>query len=235
MPTLKEEILEHKKSVHLVNRAVKNYHANFEEIAGYVPGMFHINNGASLQLEFISTYASKIIDMSPDDILGMGLDFFAKHITPETIRDVFPRLKEFYNKRDSHAVQYEFQRFMPDQDLNNQVILVTSSKIDPSGQFLVSSTVPSTELSKYSRLIRKIVDLKELSDVQFQRFQSLTKIEKQIFQLVANGWVTKKISNLLFLPSAEVDKIQSQIWKKLDLKSMRDIASYAKTFDLYVD
>jgi len=235
MATLKEEILAHKKSVHLLNRAVKNYRANFEELAAYIPGMFHVNNGASLQLEYISTYASKIIDMSADDILGMGLDFFDKHITQETAKSVFPRLKNFYSNGDVHAVQYEFQQFLPTQDMNEQVILVTSSKIDPSGQFLVSSTVPSTELSRYSRLIRKVVDLDVLSDNQFARFQTLVKMEKQILQLIANGWTNKKISELLYLTIKEVDLATKGIWKKLDIKSLKDVASYAKTFDLYVD
>jgi DNA-binding NarL/FixJ family response regulator len=89
----------------------------------------------------------------------------------------------------------------------------------------------STDLS--GQLINRLInpEASELSDP----LVSLTQREKEVFQLVAEGNTNQKIADLLFISPKTVDKHRTNLMKKLDLHSAREVASFARKNGLILD
>ncbi len=57
---------------------------------------------------------------------------------------------------------------------------------------------------------------------------NLTPREKEVFQLVAEGGTNQQIADLLFISPKTVDKHRTNLMKKLDLHSAREVARFAQ-------
>lgn len=64
------------------------------------------------------------------------------------------------------------------------------------------------------------------------KFDTLSKREKQVFVLVVNGKTTSEIGELLFVEPCTVSSHRKKIKEKLNLKSIFDWYKYAKAFEL---
>jgi len=66
----------------------------------------------------------------------------------------------------------------------------------------------------------------------WQRFQSLTKQEKVILKLIAEGITSKEISERLFISKYTVITHRRNIFKKLDANSLADIIKFSMVLEL---
>lgn len=100
---------------------------------------------------------------------------------------------------------------------------------DPSEMFTAIRSVMngkaylSSELS--GQLINSVINLetKSVGDP----LAVLTKREREIFQLVAEGFTNQQMGEMLFISPKTVDKHRSNIMKKLDFHSAREITDFA--------
>jgi DNA-binding NarL/FixJ family response regulator len=81
----------------------------------------------------------------------------------------------------------------------------------------------STELS--GQLINSVINLetKSIGDP----LAPLTPREKEVFQMVAEGSTNQQIAELLYISPKTVDKHRSNLMKKLDFHSAREITDFA--------
>ncbi|ACL06674.1 two component transcriptional regulator, LuxR family [Desulfatibacillum aliphaticivorans] len=81
----------------------------------------------------------------------------------------------------------------------------------------------SSDLS--GQLIHSVInpDTREAADP----LASLTQREKEVFQLVAEGNTNQQIADLLFISPKTVDKHRTNLMKKLDLHSAREVSNFA--------
>jgi len=84
------------------------------------------------------------------------------------------------------------------------------------------------ELTKFSKNLKQE---KEFKKRNITKFDSLTKKEKEILNLVVKGYSSKEIANLLFIEITTVGSHRKNIKQKLDLKSIFDWYKYAKSFN----
>lgn len=230
--TDKEKIQSHRKNVFLVDLLCKREKIDFQDFADCIPGIFHVNDGLTLEVKLMSSLARGVIELTGAEIVDMGLDFFDKYLAKETVSYVFPKFKEHYLKGDRTSVYTDVQMYKPKLDIDEYVPILTSTKIDPSGKNLVTSTIPFSELGRSIKAIERIVDQQAFSQLNFERFQTLTKREKQILTLIAQGWTNKKISDFMFISVNTVRTHRNRIWKKLEIKTFRDAIMYAQSFNL---
>ena len=101
---------------------------------------------------------------------------------------------------------------------------------DPEELFLAIKTVMddkaylSRELS--GQLIDSVINSRTRSVTD--PLGPLTRREKEVFQLVAEGSTNRQIADLLFISPKTVDKHRSNLMKKMDLHSAREITEFAR-------
>lgn len=86
-----------------------------------------------------------------------------------------------------------------------------------------------------NRLCQKLLRIKkELQFVQqhIKFFEQLTPREKEILQLLAEGYNNPKIADQLFISRYTVEEHRKHINKKLQIKSLSHLIQYAYAFDL---
>ena len=100
---------------------------------------------------------------------------------------------------------------------------------DPEELFMAIRTIMngkaylSSELS--GQMINSVInpDNNRMTDP----LSCLTQREKEVFQLVAEGGTNQQIADLLFISPKTVDKHRTNLMKKLDLHSAREITNFA--------
>lgn len=230
--TEKEQIRAHRKNVFLVDLLCEKENIKFQDIADFIPGIFHVNDGNSLEVKLMSSQVRGVIELTGAEIVDMGLVFFERYLSPETINNVFPRFKTHYLRGDSESVYTDVQLYKPKLNHEEYVPILTSTKIDPSGKNLVTSTIPFRDLGRSIRAIERVIDQQQFSQLNFDKFQSLTKREKQILTLIAQGWTNKDIGDFMFISANTIRTHRNNIWKKLGIKNFRDVINFAQAFDL---
>jgi len=85
------------------------------------------------------------------------------------------------------------------------------------------------------KLVSK-VRLAQLVDEQYKKYEKsfyqLTKREKQVLRFTALGFDSKEIGRQLSISKHTIDTHRKNIYKKTELKNLRDIILFALTFDL---
>ncbi len=78
--------------------------------------------------------------------------------------------------------------------------------------------------------------LHEIIEIAYEshkaEFEKLTRREKEVIQLWAAGKESKEIANMLNISKNTIDTHRKNIYKKTELKSMKDIVLFALAFDI---
>jgi DNA-binding CsgD family transcriptional regulator len=80
--------------------------------------------------------------------------------------------------------------------------------------------------------IHKVLDDNLFMKKNLKRFARLTKREKQIIALVAQGYSNPDISDLLFISRHTVEKHRKNIKSKVEIKNTAELIRFAIVFDL---
>lgn len=80
--------------------------------------------------------------------------------------------------------------------------------------------------------MERVVSMDEFKLKNFKRFQTLTKREVEILQMLANGCDNPAIAEQLFISRQTVETHRKNLRIKLDLNSYRDLMKYAFSFNL---
>ena len=230
--TEKEFIRFHQKNMFTLDRLIEQKQFSLEELGDMLPGLFHINDGETLANKFISTKADDLMVISSAEIIELGERFLTNYLSQHTLHTVFPRINEHFNAGDKHAIFTDFQFFRRDMKSDEYHPLLTSCKISPNGKDFITLSIPFSNYSTASKILEKAIEYSQIADAEFEKFQSLTKREKQILKLIAEGWTNKQIGNLLFISEHTVRTHRNRIFKKLDIKNIRDAIRYGEIFDL---
>jgi DNA-binding NarL/FixJ family response regulator len=81
---------------------------------------------------------------------------------------------------------------------------------------------------KLSRILSPLID-----DINsWKRFQTLSKREKEILKLIAQGHNNKNIGSMLYISENTVRTHRDQIMKKIEARNFNEMISFADAFDL---
>ena len=97
--------------------------------------------------------------------------------------------------------------------------LIRAIEAVATGRSFFSPSVAKVVLDGY---LKKMVD-KGITD----RYDALSKREREVFQLVAEGHSTKEIAELLFVSPATVETHRGHILEKLDVHNTAELVRYA--------
>lgn len=99
-------------------------------------------------------------------------------------------------------------------------------------QLTLNTTLFPDQMGILSKLFNSIVPEHKNCLLFWQRFQSLTKQEKVILQLVVNGSNNKQVGEQLFISKHTVITHRKNIYRKLDATSLADLIRFSMVLEL---
>ncbi len=113
-----------------------------------------------------------------------------------------------------------------------EVEVFFSSNLAEENKHKIFVQVPWQADEAIVRKIKKLIDLENFRAEQQNKFDSLTKKEKQVLASVAEGFTNDEIAEQLFISPNTVRAHRRAINKKLEIKHFKDILQFAQAFDL---
>ena len=170
-----------------------------------------------------------------------GLDFF------EVKQGCAPDLSKISQKANAEVLDFnisKIENFGRENDKNGICSYYQLYNFEDEKQWVATSKLITKE-NKYFSIsylmddsvgfgnhIHNILDT-TLSDVNaWRRFQSLSKKEKTILQLLANGKSSKEIAEMSFISEHTVRTHRKNIYHKIAVKNLHDLIKFAEAFKL---
>ncbi len=226
-----EAIQQHLKGLNYCSMLEEEGIITLEDLNDLIPGFFHLNNGETLQLDFLSPNGLELLQTSMEEIESLGVDFI-KRITDFKSQLFFlQNMPAFFKKGEKRKTIGALQRIRWTEKDPFQLFF-TTTKIYRDEKSLISYTQPINEIEDDSYL-KEIVDFRfNFFNANYHHFQALTKREKEILTLIADGVSTKEISEQLFISEKTTSTHRQNIIKKLGTRKLSDLIKYAIAFGL---
>ncbi|NJN27956.1 MAG: hypothetical protein HC819_19280 [Cyclobacteriaceae bacterium] len=181
---------------------------------------------------YTNSRGCKVLGFTQGELIRMGDGFFSFFFHQDDIKDLFRQWHRFIEDEDTERVYGFFQR-------------VRTFKNDDWEWFFTAGKFRKDDLSKTIFIAHSVSDMPQLMNrfdrvleeetfyrKNYERFQSLTKREKEILQHIASGDNCKTISDKLFISELTIYTHRKRIIQKLDAKNLTDLVKYARVFGL---
>ena len=202
----------------------------FSDILEYMPLPVTKSNVITWNFTELNALAEKMTGRDKDFILNEGSAYTTSLIQKENI----PIIREYLKQR---SFQLYHDRVIPYfqnaryQEQNEYTWLYTY-KIFLNKEEYFSLYQPMHNFRVITPLLVKSLEKQPLSIETYSRFHSLTNREKEILKLISKGLTNKEIGESLFISMHTARTHRNHIWKKLDIKHVRDALRFASLFDL---
>jgi DNA-binding CsgD family transcriptional regulator len=210
-------------------------HNFFERILDQVPAIVYINeftkegDPTSLRNVWSNHYAHEFIGYSQEEITGMGFDFFIRTLHPDDLEIISKTVDlSFANPQE---VVYKFIHRMKPLHNNEFVWLLGNGimlELFTDGTPKMALNV-SVEISSYMHTENQLASvLKEISRLKNElRLKSLTKRERELLNLITEGFTDREIGGKLNISPATAKTHRNKIIKKLGVKNTASLAVFA--------
>lgn len=204
---------------------------SIEEIGELLPGMLHLNHSQDLVLSYFNNWASNRFEKSIEEIQEEGLDFMISLFEPETAFLFSKSLIRFISKNDNSSSHGFFQKLRFNRKLDYEW-MYTTSKLFMNGNYIFSYSSQVKDLENNSSYLLHTLNDNLFLRKNYLKYQMLTLREKEIVKLVAKGFTSRQIAELLYISKDTVSTHRKNITKKLELKNINDWVRYYNAFPL---
>lgn len=224
--TEKEFQLANAMAVHKLRNLYRESQQQFYDLVEFFPGYFHINN---LNLDMVyATNNLKLRCKELENLAKYGNSYLEKVSCPTLLNFARYKTKALEKSKDDYALCSYFQRML----INNEMTYLYSNKVILSKTNHLVYTNILKELGSISNLFLNIIEQYFSHKTSWQRFFSLTKQEKEIVKLLAQGNSNTQISDLLFISSHTVHTHRRNIYQKLDIHNTTDLVKISLLLDI---
>lgn len=209
---------------------------DIREIGDYLPGNVMVQDLDKLSNIYMNKSGCDILMHSLEELEELGPDYYTNFFPQEEFEIFMPALlalKEMQDKTRSHNF---FQRVRPNKNTPYKWYLTTSKLFYLPGSDTTSCVIhTANEVANLGETACKISGLLEegwFMKKNFQKFDQLTKREKEIISMLAYGNTTNDISGFFCISRFTVNAHRRNISEKLGIKTFAELMKYAIAYEL---
>jgi DNA-binding CsgD family transcriptional regulator len=142
----------------------------------------------------------------------------------------------FYKRNDPTEIQTFFQRLKPKGEKDYRWMYVASklfykpNELIPQQRILIAC--PVHMMGDMTNKISRVLDENLYMKKNFRKFAHLTKREKEILTLIAQGYQNPDISEMLFISRHTVEKHRKNLKAKIECDNYSELIRFAQSFDM---
>lgn len=200
---------------------------SFFNLQEYYPFPLYINDRKTLEYDFFN---QSFVNMGKEIeiLLTKGIEYLDKISNPILLKQSKIKAYRFHQNNDYNCVCNYLQAI----SLNDKTTPYFTSKILINENLTLNIPFINSENTIFQKVIKELIPSGEKNLNNFLRFQTLTKREKEILKLIADGNSNKSISELLFISQHSVKTHRRNIYKKLDIHKTSQLVRIAIVLNL---
>lgn len=199
----------------------------FHQFKDFVHLPIYINDRVTLEYTLLSDMCLNK-GKEIEDLQEYGISYLPKISEPNLLNLAIKKIKRFNLQNDISATCSYLQCLL----INKKMTHYVTNKCIIDDDLAMNTSLFPDQMGSVSKLFKNILPESSNSLIFWQRFQSLTKQEKVILKLVANGISNKDIGDQLFISKHTVNTHRKNIYKKLHIKTTSEIVKFSLVMDL---
>jgi len=202
-------------------------------IGDLLPGVVIINDMLKLENTYMNAVGCEFLDKSREQIQQLGSSYFSvDHFCMDEMLWIAQHFGALAERDDNDEVIGFYQRVRRNKNADwNQYYLSGKIMGEEKGSFIYLG-LQVDQRARSIQKMSKILDINPIVPTTFERFNSLTKREKQILKLISSGYSNKQISDLLFIAQFTVETHRKNINAKLGTKTLSDLIRISDLFSV---
>ncbi|MFD2963708.1 MULTISPECIES: response regulator transcription factor [Olivibacter] len=203
-----------------------------EEVGDYLPGSVMLQNIKSLTNIYMNRYGADRLRHSSEELKLMGPEYFKQFFPHEEISILRKQLVNYLQLGDPKSLFSFYQRVKTGTKGRYEWYLTTTRTLNAEAGLLLHLSLPADGLIQASNRCHYLADQSTYCMKHFHLFNALSKREKEIIALIAEGKSSYYISDLLFISIHTVNNHRKNIIRKLNIKSLAELIRFAVSFGL---
>lgn len=200
---------------------------SFNTMVDFLPQPVYVNNRVNLEYEiFADVFFSYGQEM--ELLYEIGIEYLPS-ISNLYLYENAVKKAELLNLKNDFD---EVSDYLQCVSMNGQMTTYFTNKILLNETLSLNTTFFPHQQSRLEKMLKELIPWGEKSLRQWQKFQSLTKREKEIIKLIANGKSNQEISEVLIISKHSVHTHRRNIYKKLDVSKTADIVKISLALEL---
>ena len=204
--------------------------------ADFFPGVAIVHNLRTMGVEYMSELGLRTLGTTLPELRAAGSEYNLKYFNPLDAADYVPKVMGLLARNNDDEIISFFQqvRTASSPDWVWYLSTIRIFMRDEAGQPLLSLTF-ACPINMLTHVTPKVARLLEENDFLRKNqvlFAQLTRRERQVLQLLAQGKSSIAIAKELFISANTVITHRRNINAKLHPETQRDLSRYAYAFDL---
>jgi len=216
----------------------KIHHGEFsiESVGDYLPGNVLVTDLVKLSTVYMNRSGCNILKHSVEELNELGPEYFQRFFVPEEINVLIPTYLSMQQQQDASRI-YNFAHQVKTISNGSYKWYFASAKLlYMPGQYISDKMLLIVnEVNSLGSIAKKINSVLEESDwmkANFKKLCLLSKREKEILGLLANGYSTTQISDTHYMSKLTVNTHRRNIIQKLEVKNFAGLYKFAVAFGL---
>ena len=219
-----------------IDKKRKEKKFDIQDIGDFLPVGLLINhkNGSN---KYMNRMSEQTLNFSMADLKKIGSDYQVKiSYDVEEMDKIKKIIDGFYNRNDESEILSFFQRVRPYRSDNYEWMYITSKlyrrdpEKKPDERLVVAC--PVSLMGSMAKKINRVLDENYYMKKNFKKFAALTKREKEILSLLAQGYNNPSIADILFISRYTVEQHRKNLNAKIACKNFSELIRFAMAFDL---
>lgn len=205
-------------------------------VSANIPGVIIIHELPNLNLLFMSDMGLKLLGKQWEEIKKMSQEEFQQNFfNKEDAQEYTPKIVGLLERNTNESISY-FQQVKTSQKnewdwyMSTTKVLLRDHENNPA--LLITIAMPIDPHNYFTAKARRLLEENEFLKNHYYEFSQLTKREKEILALMAQGKTAPQIADTLYISEDTVVTHRKNIKKKIKISSPNDLYMYTHAFDL---
>ncbi len=202
--------------------------SEFKEISQYLPFHVYLNDKNNLDPLSTNLHSEKFLGDKLVQFEKYGHDFIKEISDPNLLNITLEKVKNYERKADPLSVCSYLQKLY----VSKHPSFILTEKIYVDKDCYLNIGYEPQQFGTFGKIISQLLSEIDYKPNGWERIQSLTKQEKKITSLLANGMSNKDVADALYISPHTLKTHRKNIYKKLNIKNFRDLLQYAQVMDI---
>ncbi len=227
--TDKELLLNNRHQIHRFSKLALDNRPLFKEITEYLP--FIVTEARIGNLDYISynPYLELLVKDGGEQLQQKGHSYILEIADLKVHREVLRRIQLFKQQDDRDSVLTYLQLLY----VGDQKHWLLTNKAFLDDQNFITLGHDLSNFGLIGRTIENILEEPFLKNYEWALFESLTKTERQIIKLLAEGNCNKQVADLINTSFHTVNTHKKNIYKKLQINSISELVKLYMAAQLF--
>lgn len=202
-------------------------HWHFEFSKPQYPGFIHVHHIHDLSVCYLDRIGYQELGLTSQNVEVLGPNFFRAVHHPDDHQRCIEIIQSFIETRHTHDICTLFQRIrVATQKGEAFRIILTSMHIREEKLICISNTTDQMPLlnQKIWNALCPRPDEQQIA----QRFQLLSRRERELIPLLVQGKSVKELAPLLHISTRTVEQHKKNIYKKMKISSLQELINLVR-------